>query len=335
MANIMINESCNLKCPYCFADEYVNKCFKSITDDDFEKALNFALSSGNDERIGIIGGEPTLHPHFKEYLIKLIEDARVRNVTIFTNGTNISGFEDELCHPKIHLLINCNSPTNTGQVMFDKLCTNVEYLVNKKHMKDRITLGINMYKPDFEFDYILDLLKLYKFTKVRTSVSVPNDLQYLNNPIEYFRIMTPHVLEFFELLAKNGIAPFFDCNNIPGCVWSENERLAAANRFKATEKETNIFDTSVRCTPVIDILPDLSVIRCFGMSEYEKKHIDDFRNISDARGYFIKNVDNIVSNVCHSEDCKQCYAHETGQCNGGCMRFSVAKMFEFRKHINN
>ena len=335
MANIMINESCNLKCPYCFADEYVNKQVKSISDEGFIKALDFALSSGFDERIGIIGGEPTIHPHFKDYLIHLIEDYRVKDVIIFTNGTNVIGFDDELCHPKIHLLINCNSPSNTGAVMFDQICENIEYLVNKKHMKDRITLGINMYKPDFEYSYILDLLKKYHFKEVRTSVSVPNDPQYIKDPISYFKVMTPRVLEFFECLAENGISPFFDCNNVPGCVWTEQDRLAAASRFKGAEKTTNIFDASVKCTPVIDILPDLSVIRCFGMSEYEKKHIDDFRNISDARGYFIKNIDNIVSNVCHSEDCKHCYAHETGNCNGGCMRFSVDKTIELRKHCCN
>ena len=61
MANIMINEICNLRCPYCFADEFVNKNPKEMSMEDFDTALNFALSSGYDERIGLIGGEPTLH----------------------------------------------------------------------------------------------------------------------------------------------------------------------------------------------------------------------------------------------------------------------------------
>ena len=334
MANIMINEICNLRCPYCFADEYVNKEFKEISLPDFDKALSFALSSGSGERIGIIGGEPTLHSSFKEIMIKLINDDRVPSVTVFTNGTNIEGIADELCHPKVHLLINCNSPTNMGAKAFEKMTSNVDCLINKKHMKDRITLGINMYKPDFDYMYIVELLEKHGLSSVRTSISVPNDTDYIQNPIEYFNKMKPRVLEFFAVLAKKGIAPFFDCNNMPGCVWTKEERLEALSHYNGADKKTNLFDVSVRCQPVIDILPDLSIIRCFGLSEYTKKNISDFDNIDDARNYYIKNIDCFGFNVCHSEKCQDCYEHSIGKCNGGCFCFSINKILQLRNLAN-
>lgn len=330
MANIMINEICNLRCPYCFADEYVNKQFKEITLEDFDTAIDFALSSGHDERIGIIGGEPTLHSHFKTIMSRLIDDERIRNVTLFTNGTNIEGFTDELCHPKIHLLINCNSPTNMGKNAFAKMLGNIEFLVKNKHMKDRITLGINMYKPDFDYDYIIDLLNRFGFKKVRTSVSVPNEQYFLSNPIDYFKLMKPRVLEFFVQLAHNGIVPFFDCNNIPSCVWTKEERASALSRYKGADTLTNIFNTEVKCEPVIDILPDLSCIRCFGMSEHTKKCISDFNCIADARSYYKKNVDCFACNTCHSSECKNCYEYITGKCTGGCLCFIAEKVNKLR-----
>ncbi len=37
MANIMINEDCNLRCPYCFANEFVNKKTNNVTEENFIK----------------------------------------------------------------------------------------------------------------------------------------------------------------------------------------------------------------------------------------------------------------------------------------------------------
>jgi len=67
MANIMLTKRCNLKCPYCFAEEFVNKSGDDISIENFKVALDFALTNPH-EQIGLIGGEPTLHNNFKEIL---------------------------------------------------------------------------------------------------------------------------------------------------------------------------------------------------------------------------------------------------------------------------
>ena len=193
MANIMINEVCNLRCPYCFADEFVNKAPKEISTDDFHKAVEFALSSGNNERIGVIGGEPTLHSNFKELMTILIDDPRVSDVTVFTNGTRVDHYYNEFGHPKVHMLLNCNSPSNMGRTEFDKMCSCIDALIKERHFKDRLTLGINMYKPDFEYEYIIELLKKYSLRSLRTSVSVPNDPYFISHPLDYFKLMKPRV----------------------------------------------------------------------------------------------------------------------------------------------
>ena len=64
MANLFLTRKCNLKCPYCFADEFVNKENEEYTMENFHKAINF-IKTMPDERVGFIGGEPTLHPSLK------------------------------------------------------------------------------------------------------------------------------------------------------------------------------------------------------------------------------------------------------------------------------
>ena len=72
--NIMLNQVCNLACPYCFANEFVGRSEKSlksdksqITEENFRIALDFAIKS-RETRLGLIGGEPTLHPKFEEFV---------------------------------------------------------------------------------------------------------------------------------------------------------------------------------------------------------------------------------------------------------------------------
>lgn len=335
MANIMINEICNLRCPYCFADEFVNKNPKEMSMKDFDAALNFALSSGYDERIGLIGGEPTLHSHFKEILIKLINDNRVKNVTIFTNGVKINEYLNEISHPKIHLLINCNSPENMGTKAYETMVTNIKEMISNRYYKEKITLGINMYKPDFDYEYILELLKQFDLKSVRTSISVPNDLTYLANPLNYFNIMKPHVLEFFSKLKEANIIPFFDCNAMPVCIWSEDERNRILQGFPEVRNKTNIFNTYVSCRPIIDILPDLTIIRCFGLSEHTKKKISNFKNIEEARNYYARTIDSFACNSCHSKECISCYERETGKCNGGCLCFKIEDIKKINHFCNS
>ena len=343
MANIMLNEICNLRCPYCFADEFVNKAPKEITMDDFRKALEFSLSSGPNERIGIIGGEPTLHSRFKEIMSILINDPRVGNVTVFTNGTRMSSFYNEFGHPKMHVLLNCNSPANMGRSEFEKMCECIDTLINERYLRERLTLGINMYKPDFEYEYIIDLLKKYSMKSLRTSVSVPNDPFFNTHPLDYFTLMKPRVMEFFERLAEIGVIPFFDCNAIPPCVWTKEERASAAEKYPRSIDRTNIFFDRVKCNPVIDILPDLTVIRCFGMSETTKKAITDFENIEEARCYYIKNIDSVACHTVHSEKCLNCKANINGTCWGGCLCFKAKNIVDLcglfesatKKNYNN
>ena len=70
MPNIILTSYCNLHCPYCFANNMIqNEKEKNITINQFTNILNW-LNNSNDfhDRIGLIGGEPTLHPQINEIL---------------------------------------------------------------------------------------------------------------------------------------------------------------------------------------------------------------------------------------------------------------------------
>ena len=83
MPNIMLTYRCNLHCPYCFANEFVNKQNTDISVSNFRKAVDFLTRTGT-ASIGLIGGEPTLHPAFQILMEMLIADRRISGVTLYT-----------------------------------------------------------------------------------------------------------------------------------------------------------------------------------------------------------------------------------------------------------
>lgn len=335
MANIMITKKCNLKCPYCFANEFVNKSSTDMSIQDYLKAIDFIMTNP-EERIGIIGGEPTVHPKFKEMLEILIFDNRVREATLFTNGVNIEEYIKELVHPKFSLLINVNSPQDMGENMFNKLLNSLDTCINKYYMGDRITLGINMYKPDFEYDYILDILKKYGFKYLRTSISVPNTTELKNtDAITYFKEMKQYVLNFYYKLLENNIMPFYDCNMLPTCTLSNKERDRLNYLVQNTDiEDRNLLSDITICEPVIDILPDLKAIRCFALSDCEKVDINAFHDIYELKAYFGNVFDNFSYNVTTSPDCRDCHKRKVAKCTGGCLAFKINKMLEARNRVN-
>lgn len=335
MSNIMITKKCNLKCPYCFANEFVNKNSVDMTIKDYLKAIDFSMTNP-EEHIGIIGGEPTVHPQFAQMLEILIEDSRVQGVTIFTNGINLDQYIPQILHPKFSLLINCNSPQDMGQVAFDKMVSNIDLLVNKYYMKDRIALGINMYKESFEKEYILELLKRYDLRYLRTSISVPNTEELKNtDSISHFMKMKESVLDFYFELLNNKIMPFYDCNQMPKCMLNNYERNKLEQLVEASGLEDrNLLCEVINCEPVIDILPDLRAIRCFALSDCHKANISDFNDIFELKAYFSNMFDAYGYNVLASKECKNCHDAQVMKCSGGCYAFKIKRMMEAHKLVS-
>jgi hypothetical protein len=60
------------------------------------------------------------------------------------------------------------------------------------------------------------------------------------------------------------------------------------------------------CTPVLDVQPDMTVIRCFMFSEFPV-NIKQFNSINEVREYFIENIDNKIKGIYTYDKCQNCY----------------------------
>lgn len=329
MPNISLSSRCNLHCPYCFAHETMGAGSGDITLENFDAALEFLTRTGP-VNIGLIGGEPTLHPHFDEIVRRAVACENVAMLTVYTNGLLIEKHADALSLPKVTLLVNWNAPSELREGAFEQIERGVDKLIFNRGMGCRINLGLNLHGETMEYGYMLDLLKRYGFDKVRISLTVPEFPEGCGqNAIERFRACKPFLLKMFADMDAIGVLPYYDCNRPPWCIWSDEEKrwlrdLAARHGAD----ECTLVDTESFCRPVIDVLPDLRAVRCFGMSAFEKVGIRDYADANDLAAHFMRRIDRPAYRIKAMPECENCHLRRTWLCCQGCMGY---KMIEIEK----
>ncbi|WDV45519.1 radical SAM protein [Clostridiaceae bacterium M8S5] len=333
MANIMINSECNLRCTYCFVNDFNYNKGNNITLENFKIAVDFITADNNNEHIGIIGGEPTLHPQFDKILDYLADNEKVEKVIIFTNGILIDKFWDKIAHPKMKILVNCNNEDIIGRKNYSKLVANLKKAVSLKNLKEKIALGINLYKPDMDCTYIFELINMLKIDKLRLSVVVPNfKLDEEFDALQYYTTMKNVTLKVIIEALEMGITPYFDCNKMPLCVFDEEDRRKMLKISK--KKISNVINLKSNCDPIIDILQDLTAIRCFGLSDILRVDISNFSNIVDIRNYFKYKIDDYSYLVKSSNQCQNCYNRIVKKCNSGCLTYKIEKIKKVIHKLN-
>ena len=336
MPNIMLTYRCNLNCPYCFANEFVNHESTDITFENFCTAVDF-LTKDSSSHLGLIGGEPTLHHEFKIILQKIINDKRIPECTIYTNGLLLDQYVNEVSTPKFRLLVNCNSPQTIGEKQFQHLQKNLDTLFFQHYMEDRINLGINYYTDEMDYSYIFRLLERYDLHRVRLSLTVPDfGTDDKSNSMDYFQKRKEGLWNLLHVFDSHNIVPYYDCNKPPFCIWNKQEKdWITSYVTKYGIKESNLIGNQSICYPVIDILPTLEAVRCFGMSSFEKVQIKDFANITDLAAYFLNTIDCEAYRIANSVKCNDCYYRKTRHCTAGCIGFKSSTISQLNKYCNS
>lgn len=322
MAHITLTYRCNLRCPYCFANEFVNKESSDITIDAFKEAVDFITSSGK-ARIGLIGGEPLVHPLFDEFVNYLINRDDVSLISVFTNGIQMQNHIDILKNPKVDILVNCNSPEQIGEKAYAKIVEALDVLVPIKE-QDSVSLGFNLHYVNVDkYEYAFALLQRYNMDIARISLAIP-DAKDINGQrsIDFFKQRKVFLMDVYRKLDSIGVIPNLDCNVPPQCVWNKEE-VEWLKQYKAKFKgiRTNIIGHCSTCEPVIDILPSLQSIRCFGLSDSTKVSIRNFRTIDELYDYYSNTFDMKLQRKPCFNNCKTCDEFYNNSCMGGCLIF--------------
>lgn len=347
MANLVINTYCNLKCPYCFAEDekqtYMNQ---EMTMEDFKKATEWITQTDN--KVGIIGGEPTLHSRFGEYLMYLINNPKIDIITLYTNGTNLDKYLTLLSNHKVRLLVNLNHPNVVGgQEKLDKILNSVNKLIQMKKEngidEEQITLGINLYTPEQDYKYFISALEHFNMCVCRMSVSIENVKDLDNHDaLDYFVKMKPLLINFLTDLIKIGCVTTEDCNFIPKCIFEEQELDSINAELHRVARKHNIpFERAEICQrscsldigAPLDIHPDLTCSKCFGCSEYDKQNIFKYDSWQHVSQYFYKSITTFALTIPLSKKCST-YCKYYSECYAGCMKYKLNKIDSLKQFLN-
>lgn len=316
MPNIAINNYCNLKCPYCFADDMIKEENKFMTLDNYKKVIKY-ITENKGGRIGIIGGEPTLHPLFKQILIETNQccNATHTSALIFTNGINLEQFIPYI-GTHINILINYNNPNNMTLEQKIKLELTMKHLQELGWFyNEKVKIGCNLYLDCQDYSWIWEAVNNYEIKNIRLSVVSPGGIytDWRTKKHEYFTKMKPIFLDFIKIIKEKKLGVTLDCGHIPACYFTQEELDLISN---VSGKKYELFN----CSPVMDITPDLQVTTCFGA--YDPIPLNFDWNLTGLHRYLTQcySIPKALNN--NQDKCAQCKNLQDFQCQGGCLAFS-------------
>lgn len=314
--NIAIVNYCNLKCKYCFADDMIHEETQTMSMEDFKKILQFAARTPKNH-IGIIGGEPTLHPQFKDILKEVNRYCREVNTdaTLFTNGIQLDEFLPYI-GDRIGLLINCNTPQYQSAELFAKQRKTLDHLNELSWFDRKANCGCNIYPGCTDYSYMWDIVDRYHLTHIRTSVVSPAAcyISWRKDKEGYYNLMKPIYLQFCEDAIKHHCKLNMDCGHIPMCYFTEEEKQIVMQACGDDRCDHGF------CEPVVDVNPNFKATACFG--SYDPVDIRDFNNLIELERYLLlkKSYPRAVANC--TGKCTTCKKHKLLQCQGGCLGFA-------------
>ncbi|MBF0407949.1 MAG: radical SAM protein [Candidatus Riflebacteria bacterium] len=88
MPVVEITDHCDLACPVCIVKNHQNW---HMTIDEFRKILDRLIETeGSIDVLNLSGGEPTLHPQFRELVDEILKHREILRASVSTNGLKLS-----------------------------------------------------------------------------------------------------------------------------------------------------------------------------------------------------------------------------------------------------
>lgn len=328
MPNVLFTQKCTRACPYCFANKHMAESAPDdiISWEDLIYVADFLQSSG-ERRFHILGGEPSLHPEFNAMVLYLLE--RGFDITVFSNGImNRSRLEEstalfrDLPRERLTFVCNLNSPSQTPAPKGE---TGAARRFLEAH-GERIIAGFNIYRTDFELDFLFDLINTYglqRTIRIGLTHPIPGESNSSISLPDIDKVID-RLFSYRDLFERLRIKPGLDCG-FPLCRFTDDQ-LAWLYRNTGGKYDFG-------CGPVVDIGPDLSVWSCFPISNFRQRSLLEFDNLQQIHEFYAKFHESIRTEVPGIyESCDGCRFREEKLCAGGCLAHGLSR-FKEESHV--
>jgi len=276
-----------------------------MSEAELETVLGY-LEFGRDP-VSLLGGEPTLHSRFAEIVAEIA--ARRFPIKIFTNGTTarLRSIPASACHEDLSVILNLNELASYSRAAWNQIQENA------KHFGGRLSLSFNIYKADFSWAHLRDVILRGSLAR-RIRIGLAQPVHGMGN-CYLLEAAIPDVcarlVEMAVDLARDGISLGLDCG-FRSCAFTKLQ-LGILLECGA--------QTLFECRPVLDIGPDLMVWRCFPFSGTSGVRLLDFRSLPEVSEHFDRVWANEIK-IGNTPGCGSC-RHFGRVCRGGCLSRTV------------
>ncbi len=305
MANLIISNVCSANCEFCFASSFLKKQDdheKFMCLDTFMEYIGLLDRSAIDE-VRLLGGEPTLHPLFADFV--RIGQAAGKRITVFSNGLiNEPALEALMdCPPdRCAVIINMNARIKKSQR------ERKAYVLHQ--LGERSIAGITVDSPVFPLDPLIQSILRNRMRKViRMGLALPvyGTRNHNLHPKQYPAVAKAIVSESYKTAAA-GIRIEPDCGFVR-CMFSDEE-------FKALNR--NGFCFGSYCSPIMDCCSNGEILHCFALSDLFSVRLEADSETDSIRKELTRQASVWRFGGIYPE-CEDCFFRRNEECCGGCL----------------
>lgn len=321
MPNVLLTQYCNRSCPYCFAKRHMSDTSPDdvLSWDDLIFLADLLEKSG-EKRFGILGGEPTLHPQFNDYMLYLLD--RGFHVNVFTNGimserklSEAGRLFRDIPPDRLGFTCNLNDPESTAAPMAELEAVKRFLFV----FGEKVVPGVNIYRKEFSLEYIFRYINEFGLQR-QLRVGIAHPIVGKKNAFvkrSDIREAIARLFSYRDMFERFRVKPGLDCG-FPLCLFEDDE-LAWLYRVTGGHSEFG-------CGPVIDVGPDMKVWSCFPLSAHNSRSLYEFNSLAEVHNFYKrihKSIRTEVGGV--FEECDNCVHRYDGVCGGGCLAHSLSR----------
>ena len=309
--NLVLTRACSNSCPYCFESaEREDGKQSTISNENIATFAKWARNSRLDY-LSLLGGEPFLHPKFSTVVKMFRHSTPGTSLRVLTGGIFNKELLDDLPPQEISIVFNINEPRDyRNPKHFNKVINNVETALRKGF---KVSIGFNVWRVDFDPDFIPNLTRQLGLMWFTWTVANPiRGCESKVVPPTEFAVLAERCMVMLKKAAFLNIEAKLDCP-LPLCFFKDPDLGWVRQYHPGTASGMGL------CAPVLDVTPELEVIRCFALSKSVRLKLTDFQSEKEIEDWFVKHLDTQFLGRGCFDYCKQCTHFKKGRCYGGCL----------------
>ena len=279
--------------------------------EEFRAWLRLNEESGI-EQVRLLGGEPSAHPLFADFVRIVVE--RGSRLLVFTNGLIGEEALAELAAipgDRLTVLMNVRRPEEEKEEDRARIARSLRALGTK------VKPGFTIDSPSPELDFLLGIVEEFGTSpRVRLGLAHP-DAEGRSSWLhpKHYASVGRKIAAFAREARKRGIEAELDCGFVP-CMFAD-----APDFLKSFPAES----LGRACGPIPDILPDSTAVACYPLAALARFPLAEFARIGEIRTRLKAEIARRSAPGIYRE-CRLCGVRREGDCQGGCIAIGMKRL---------